>query len=177
MAKLLQIAQLGHPVLRKTAARVEDVKEAAIQSLIEDMMVTVADVNGVGIAAPQVYESSRIFIMASRPNPRYPHAPEMEPAALINPEILETSKEKEKGWEGCLSIPGIRAMVPRYTSVTVRFSTVNGEERETRFTDFLARIFQHESDHLNGKVFLDRVESNEEIVTEKEFLRILSGKN
>lgn len=173
MARLLQIAQLGHPVLRQTAAAVKEIKDKIVQSLIRDMMVTVGDVNGVGIAAPQVYESRRIFIMASRPNPRYPEAPDMEPMALINPEILETSKEKVKDWEGCLSIPGIRAVVPRFTWVKVRFGTVSGEKTETRFTDFLARIFQHELDHLDGKVFLDRVESNTDIVTEKEFLRII----
>lgn len=174
MGKLLQIAQLGHPILRQTAARVENLQDKDLHSLISDMMATVKEVNGVGIAAPQVHDSTRVFIMASQPNARYPHAPSMAPAALINPEIIDASPEKEKDWEGCLSIPGIRARVLRHTEIKVGFTTLAGEVRQARFSGFLARIFQHELDHLNGKVFLDRIASTLDIVTEKEFLKRLS---
>lgn len=174
MAKLLQIAQLGHPVLRQTAVPVEDLGAAAVETLIADMMDTVADASGVGIAAPQVYESRRIFIMASRPNARYPHAPEMPPTALINPRILDRSDETAKDWEGCLSIPGMRALVPRAVRVQVRYTGIDGKEKTAVFEAFLARVFQHELDHLDGKVFLDRVETSLDIVTEKEFWRILN---
>ena len=136
MAKLLQIAQLGHPVLRKTAARVKDPNAAFIDPLIADMMETVGDAAGVGIAAPQVYESYRIFIMASRPNARYPHAPEMPPTALINPEIIDRSDKTAKDWEGCLSIPGIRAKVPRAVQVQVRYTGIDGIEQTAVFDDF-----------------------------------------
>jgi len=174
MPILRQIAQLGQPVLRNTARTVVDPAEPAIQALIEDMLVTVAEVNGVGIAAPQVFEPLLLFIVASGPTPRYPQAPAMEPTAMINPEITWMSNELEKGWEGCLSIPGIRGLVPRHTRIAVRYLTRSGELREEELTGFVARIFQHEFDHLNGAVFIDRVDSTMEIVTEKEYLRIIS---
>jgi peptide deformylase len=128
------------------------------------MPATLEDADGVGIAAPQVYESAALFIVASRPNPRYPDAPLMEPEVVINPEILERSDELVKDWEGCLSIPGIRGLVPRHRRIRARYRTI---ERE--FADFVARIFQHEDDHLRGIVFLDRLESTRDVVTEKAY--------
>jgi peptide deformylase len=173
MPILRQIAQLGQPVLRRVAEMVANPCDPAVQALIEDMLVTVADANGVGIAAPQVFESLSLFIVSSHPNPRYPHAPLMEPTAMINPEILWMSDEKEKEWEGCLSIPGLRGLVPRHRRIGVRYLTRGGEEREVEYADFLARVFQHEFDHVQGVVFLDRVESTQELMTEKEYLRSL----
>src|SRR5664279_1622633 len=105
---LRQIAQLGQPVLRGVAGKIADPTDPLVQALIDDMLVTVEDANGVGIAAPQVFEPHSLFIVSSHPNPRYPHASKMEPTAVINPEILWVSKEKDQGWEGCLSIPGLR---------------------------------------------------------------------
>ncbi|HEY6838377.1 MAG TPA: peptide deformylase [Geobacteraceae bacterium] len=175
MAILRQIAQLGQPVLRGGTERIDDPLDPALQALIDDMLVTVADANGVGIAAPQVYEPLALFIVASRPNPRYPHAPAMAPTAMINPEILWASDEKEKGWEGCLSIPGLRGPVPRHRRIGVRYLTRTGEVREEEYDDFLARIFQHEFDHVQGMVFVDRVESMRELVTEKEYARLMAG--
>ena len=96
------IAQLGHSVLRKRALEVEDILSEECQQLIEKMMSTVSKAGGVGIAAPQIYHSKRIFIMCSKPNARYPDAPLMSPTAIINPEILHASIEKVKDWEGCL---------------------------------------------------------------------------
>jgi peptide deformylase len=176
MAKILQISQLGHPVLLNRAQAVEDLMNPAIQSLIDDMIVTVIDANGVGLAAPQVYEPKRIIVLASRPNPRYPEAPEMEPTAMVNPEILWRSEEMAKGWEGCLSAPGIRALVPRYEELTFRYLTRAGEQVEEACTDFIARIVQHECDHLDGISFLERVDNPREIVMEKEFMRIIMEK-
>jgi peptide deformylase len=174
MPILRQIAQLGHPVLRNEALPVQDPLDLQLQSLIDDMLATVAEVSGVGIAAPQVYEPLRMFIVASRPNIRYPYAPEMEPTAMINPELLWSSEDKENGWEGCLSIPGIRGFVPRSRRIGVRYINHAGEIREEEFRDFIARVFQHEFDHLNGVVFLDRLESNRDIVSEKEYMRIVT---
>ena len=171
MRIIRQIAQLGQPVLRRVAGSIADPARPAVQELIDDMLVTVADADGVGIAAPQVFEPLSLFIVASRPNPRYPDAPEMEPTAMINPEILWASDEREKGWEGCLSIPGLRGLVPRHRRIGVRYLTRSGDVREEEYADFMARIFQHEFDHLQGIVFIDRVESTLELVTEKEFLR------
>jgi peptide deformylase len=175
MAIIRQIAQLGQPVLRQVAGKIERPKDAAIQALIDDLLVTVADANGVGIAAPQVFVALSLFIVASRPNPRYPHAPEMDPIAMINPQLIWASEEKEKGWEGCLSIPGLRGVVPRHRRIGVRYITRTGEVREEEFANFQARVFQHEFDHIQGVVFIDRVESTREIVTEKEYLRIVSS--
>ena len=175
MPVLRQIAQLGQPVLRRVAGRVVDPGDPVVQALIDDMLVTVADANGVGIAAPQLFEPLSLFIVASHPNPRYPHAPEMVPTAMINPEVLWVSDEKEKGWEGCLSIPGLRGPVPRHRRIGVRYLTRTGELREEEYADFLARVFQHEFDHLQGVVFVDRVESTRELVTEKEYLRSLQS--
>lgn len=172
MPILRQIAQLGQPVLRHVAAEVSTPPAADLESLINDMLATVADANGVGIAAPQVYESLALFVMASRPNVRYPHAPEMEPTVLINPEILWRSEELESGWEGCLSIPGLRGLVPRHKRIGVRYLARTGELREVEFADFLARVFQHEYDHLQGMLFVDRVASSLDLVTEKEYLRL-----
>lgn len=173
MAIIRQIAQLGQPVLREAAERITEPTDPAVQALIDDMLVTVADANGVGIAAPQVFESLSLFIVASSPNPRYPNAPQMEPTAMINPEILWRSEDKEKGWEGCLSIPGLRGLVPRHRWIGVRYLTRDGDVREVEFEDFLARVFQHEFDHLHGIVFIDRLESTQDLVTEKEYLRSL----
>ena len=137
--------------------------------LVADMLETMRDSNGVGIAAPQVFESLAIFIVASRPNPRYPDAPSMEPEIVFNPEIIERSPELVKDWEGCLSIPGLRGEVPRHRHIKARYQTIDGTDVERQFSDFVARIFQHEDDHLRGIVFLDRLESTRDVITEKEF--------
>ncbi len=173
MPVIRQVAQLGHKVLRSKAIEVKDIAESSIQLLIDDMLATLADTDGVGIAAPQVYESVQIFIMASRPNPRYPSAPEMEPTAVINPEILWCSEELHKDWEGCLSVPGLCGLVPRHKSIRVRYATRDGFKTEQEFGDFVARIFQHEFDHLNGLSFLDRLESTKDIITEKEYKKLM----
>lgn len=177
MKTLLQVAQLGHPILRKKAKAVENISVAKVQQLIDDLIFTVADVDGVGIAAPQVYQSLRIFIMASKPNARYPHAPHMKPLALINPKILSWSKRQEKDWEGCLSIPGVRALVPRDVNIKVEYTDKKGKLVQRTFKNFLARIFQHELDHLDGIVFLDRLETPKDIIMEKEYQKLMKKKS
>ena len=169
MAEILQIIQLGDPVLRSPAQLVNDIQDERIQKLIDDLIATVVQANGVGIAAPQVAESSRLFIVASRPNPRYPNAPVMEPTAMLNPRIVAHSTEVVKGWEGCLSIPGIRGWVPRYQAIEIEYTDRDGKLQKQELTDFVARIFQHEYDHLDGIVFLDRLESTQDIITEQEY--------
>lgn len=176
MATLLQIAQLGHPMLREKAKLVKNVRDKKVQTLIDDLIATVMDVNGVGIAAPQVYEPTRLFIVASHPNPRYPNAPEMEPTAMINPKIISHSKDKEKGWEGCLSVPGIRGFVPRYKAIKVEYIDRNGKKVKTEFSDFISRIFQHEFDHLDGIMFLDRVETNRDLISDVEYQKLVIPK-
>ena len=169
MPLLRQIAQLGHPVLRTHAAEIELPASEALRSLVDDMRETLRDADGVGIAAPQVYEPLSLFIVAPRPNLRYPDAPLMEPEVVINPEILDRSDDLVKGWEGCLSIPGIRGNVPRHRRIRTRYQDIEGRVVEKTFEDFIARIFQHEFDHLRGVVFLDRLESTADVVTEREY--------
>ncbi|QIR39835.1 peptide deformylase [Tolypothrix sp. PCC 7910] len=169
MAELIPIIQLGNPILRQKASLIDNVQSEVVKNLIEDLLVTVARSNGVGIAAPQIAESYRLFIVASRPNPRYPNAPEMKPTAMINPKIIGHSTEMIKGWEGCLSVPGVRGLVPRYQKIQVEYTDRNGELQQQELTDFVARIFQHEYDHLEGIVFVDRLESTQDMMTEQEY--------
>jgi peptide deformylase len=169
MAELVPIIQLGNPLLRQKAAWVDNIQDEHIQQLIDDLITTVIQANGVGIAAPQVAESYRLLIVASRPNARYPDAPEMEPTAMINPRIIAHSAEIVKGWEGCLSVPGIRGFVPRYQTIEVEYTDRYGQLQQQKLTDFVARIFQHEYDHLDGFVFVDRLETTLDMMTEQEF--------
>lgn len=171
----MMIIQLGNPTLRQKAALVENVADPSVQQLIDELITTVAQANGVGIAAPQIAQSQRLFIVASRPNLRYPHAPEMEPTAMINPKIVAHSTEVVKDWEGCLSVPGIRGLVPRYQAIEVEYTDRHGKLQKQELTDFVARIFQHEFDHLDGVIFIDRVESSLEMITEQEYQKLVSG--
>ena len=169
MPRILEIAQLGDPVIRKRSAEVTDIHNPQVQALIDDLFATVAEENGMGIAAPQVSESTRIIVLASRPNARYPYAPTMEPTVMINPETTWASSEQKKDWEGCLTVPGMRGLVPRHRTIQIRFQSRDGEIIEKEYDGFLARVFQHEIDHLDGLVFLDRVESTKDLITEKEW--------
>ena len=171
-ANISEIAQLGAKVLRLKAQAVTDLQSAELQQIINSMQNTLATTQGVGIAAPQISVSKRIIIVASRPSPRYPCAPQMDPKVMINPSFQTLSDNREKDWEGCLSIPGIRALVPRYTEILVSYITQQGGLVETQLEGFVARVFQHEYDHLEGKVYLDRVEDNRDIVAESEYFKI-----
>ena len=170
-----EIAQLGANVLRLQAQRVTDSRSAEIRQLIATLQDTLSTTQGVGIAAPQISVSKRIIIIASRPTPRYPSAPLMEPTVMINPAFQTLSDTQEKDWEGCLSIPGIRALVPRYTEILINYTDQQGEGVKTRLEGFVARVFQHEFDHLEGLVYLDRVEDNRDIFAESEYFKIFSA--
>jgi len=172
MTNISEIAQLGNPVLRLQAQVVTDIQDTEIQQIIETMQDTLATTQGVGIAAPQISISKRIIIIASRPTTRYPSAPLMEPTVMINPAFQALSELTEKDWEGCLSIPGIRALVPRYQEILINYANEQGGLVEARLEGFIARVFQHEFDHLEGKVYLDRVEDNRDIFAESEYFKI-----
>lgn len=171
MANPSVIAQLGASVLREQAKPVADITAPDIQETIAAMQATLAGTQGVGLAAPQISVSLRIIIVASRPTPRYPHAPMMEPTVMINPSYRPCSQAQEKGWEGCLSIPSIRALVPRYQVIAVSYTSQQGEAITTKLDGFVARVFQHEFDHLDGIVYLDRVDDNRDIFSETEYFR------
>ena len=137
------------------------------------MLKSVAEKGGVGLAAPQVFHSLQIMIIASKPNDRYPNAPYRLPFVLINPRVIKESKSKEKDWEGCLSVPGIRAKVPRHKKITIQYFTQNGEKKIEKFEGFIARVFQHDFDHLNGLVFLDNIETTKDIISEEIYFKML----
>lgn len=172
MSYLLPIATLENPVIRKISEPISNIKNKNLQQLIDQLITTCQVSNGVGIAAPQVSQSLRLFIVASRPNARYPDAPLMSPTAMINPKIIEHGSEMIKGWEGCLSVPQQRGLVPRYTQITVEYLDRNGNLCQQVLSDFIARIFQHELDHLDGLVFLDRLESLEDLYSEEDYQKL-----
>jgi peptide deformylase len=145
----LEVRILGDPVLRQKAAPVTEVSETTKQ-LIRDMFETMYAEEGVGLAAPQVGISERIIVVD-------PQQDDLPAFALINPEIVELSKETEKGEEGCLSIPGLRDIVERSYRVVVRGTSPEGETRELDLLGLPARIIQHEVDHLDGVLFFDRL--------------------
>lgn len=174
-AEKLTVSQLGNPILRETAQPIADVCDREIQQLIDQMLVTLKESKGVGLAAPQIGRSLQLIVVASHPNERYPNAPQMEPTAMLNPKIISFSSETEKGWEGCLSVPMIRGLVPRYREIEVEYTDRQGDRQQLKLTDFVARIFQHECDHLEGKVFLDRVETNLDLVAESEYFAKFSN--
>lgn len=173
---LRDIIELGDPVLRQNAAPI-DCQDPQLKNLISDMMETMIAAQGVGIAAPQIGVPQQLFIVSSKPNARYPHAPYMEPTVVINPVLEWGSNEKVKDWEGCLSIPGLRALVPRHRKIKVRYT--DGEtlkEVSTEYTDFIARVWQHEFDHIKGIVFPDRVESSKDYITDKEYKKLIAAR-
>ncbi len=172
MDSIPTILQLGHPVLRQKAEAVDDVLSDSARQLIKTLQAALANSQGVGLAAPQIGIAKRLVIVASRPTARYPYAPLMPPTVMINPSFAPLSDQQEKDWEGCLSIPGIRALVPRYSDIAIRYTDPEGQALGQTLSGFVARVFQHEFDHLDGLVYLDRVVDNRDIVAESEFLKI-----
>jgi peptide deformylase len=157
---ILKVARMGHPVLRAKARALDkrDIREAAVQKLIDDMIETMAEYHGVGLAAPQVHQGVRLFVAALDGHDDEDED-EAEPIAIINPEITVVGADVVEDWEGCLSIPDVRGRVPRAREIKVRAYDRNGERIELRAHDFTARVIQHETDHLDGVLFLDRMRS------------------
>jgi len=171
----MAIAQLGNPVLRQIAQPIDNPDAPQVQTLIDSLIEILYRTNGVGIAAPQVAISQQLMIVASHPNARYPNAPHMEPTPMINPRLVSHGEKVVKDWEGCLSVPGIRGQVPRYESIEVAYCDRHGRLQQRELTGFIARIFQHECDHLTGQVFLDRLETVRDIITDQEYSKELSS--
>ena len=160
MSAILPVAQRGDVILTLKAASVaeSEFNSAWLNELAAAMQATMLECNGVGIAAPQVYVSKRVIIVASRPNLRYPDAPEMDAVVMVNPEILEFSQAASLGEEGCLSVPNERGQVQRAQSIKVLYHTLTGEVMESTFEGFPARIVQHEVDHLDGVLFVEKMD-------------------
>lgn len=163
---------MGHPVLRAKARPLEksEVRSAPLQKLIDDMMDTMAEYHGVGLAAPQVHESLRLFV-AVVDHPEDEDAPPADPIAIVNPEITVVGSDVVEDWEGCLSIPDIRGRVPRSREIKVRGLDRNGERLELRAQGFAARVIQHETDHLDGILFFDRMRAFESLTFLDEYAR------
>jgi peptide deformylase len=156
---ILKVARMGHPVLRAKARPLEkaEIRTAAMQKLIDDMIDTMSEYHGVGLAAPQIHEGLRIFVAALDAGDD--EDDDAEPIALINPEITVVGSDVVEDWEGCLSIPDIRGRVPRAREIKVRAFDRTGARIELSAHDFPARVIQHETDHLDGVLFFDRMTS------------------
>ena len=171
---ILKVARMGHPVLRATARPLDkaDIRSAPIQKLIDDMIDTMREYHGVGLAAPQVHESVRLFVASLDARDRAEDdESEPEPIVIINPEITVIGSEVVEDWEGCLSIPDIRGRVPRAREIRVRAMDREGGRIELRAQEFPARVIQHETDHLDGVLFFDRMKSFESLTFLDEYSR------
>ena len=156
---ILKVARLGHPVLRTVAAPVPvpEIRLPETQRLIDDMIETMREHNGAGLSATQVHTLKQIAVIEVLSNPRYPDAPQIPLTVIVNPIVTPLTDAMEEGWEGCLSIPDLRGMVPRYAEVRLEAYDRAGEPVNLIAKDFFARVIQHETDHVNGVVFLDRM--------------------
>ncbi|HET9467052.1 MAG TPA: peptide deformylase [Vicinamibacterales bacterium] len=170
---LLKVARMGHPVLRSRAREIDrsELKQASTQKLIDDMIDTMHEYHGVGLAAPQIHEGLRIFVAAIAPESDDPLSPDDEPMVFINPVITPTGPEIVEDWEGCLSIPDIRGRVPRARSIKVTAMDRHGSKIDLSSRDFPARVIQHETDHLDGVLFFDRMRSFQTLSYLEEYSR------
>jgi peptide deformylase len=168
-----KIAQIGHPVLRERAREVslEELKSEAFQRLVDDLVDTMHDANGAGLAAPQIFEPLRLVAVEVNKNPRYPHKPDIPLTILVNPVVTPLSDEKFDNYEGCLSVPNMRGKVPRWAHVRVTGLDREGRPFERIAKGFTAGTFQHELDHLDATLFVDRVEDTRSLSTWTEFER------
>jgi peptide deformylase len=177
---ILKVARMGHPVLRARARAIDpaEIGTPRIQQLIDDMFETMREYQGVGLAAPQVHQSLRLFVAGFAPDDDDDDrglSSRVPLMALINPEIVPIGQETVEDWEGCLSIPDIRGRVPRASQIGVKAYDRQGKRLELKASGFTARVIQHETDHLNGVLFFDRMKSFESLTFLDEFGRYWSG--
>lgn len=169
---ILKVARLGHPVLRKVAEPVKEkeIKTPEFQQFLDDMIETMHEYEGIGLAAPQVHRSVRVSVIeVHKSNPRYPDKIEVDLHVFINPVLTALTDEKSAYWEGCLSIPGMRGLVARPNKVKVEYLDRNGKKQELTGDGFLATVLQHEFDHLDGKLYVDRLVDSTKFMFEQEF--------
>jgi peptide deformylase len=150
------VLKMGHPVLRQVALRVERF-DHELESLVADMDDTMRSLDGAGIAAPQIGVSLRVVIFEVQENPRYPHVAPVPYTVLVNPELTPLGDEQDEGWEGCLSVPGMRGLVPRFHKLHYRGFDLHGAPIDRTVEGFHARVVQHEVDHLDGILYPQRV--------------------
>lgn len=177
--KVLPLTEFGNPILRTKAKEIplDAIRSKKYRSLIREMIYTMRRTGGVGIAAPQVGKSIRLAVMEMRPTKTRPDLKKKSPIAIINPKILKYSSAKENDWEGCLSLKRVRGSVSRPRNITVQYYNEQGEKVTEKTSGLWARIFQHEIDHLNGKVYVDHMNDMTTLMTLGEFKkRILKKK-
>ena len=170
---ILKVARLGHPVIRTPSQAVpkESITSAAMQRFLDDMIDTMREYDGVGLAAPQVHVSQQIAVIEVTENRRYPGEGPVPLTVLINPKIVSSSKKQLVDWEGCLSVHEFRGQVPRAESLDVEAYNRKGEKVKLSVQGFFARVIQHECDHLGGKVFLDRMPDLSTLTHLNEFVK------
>ncbi len=175
---ILKVARLGHPVLRNVAKDLapKEITKRETQRLIDNMVETMKEYDGVGLAAVQVHVPKQIAVLEVADNPRYPEKPKVPLSVLINPKIEPLSEEMEEDWEGCLSIIEMRGKVSRYKTIKVVGRNREGKEVDFVASGFHARVIQHEWDHLQGKVFLDRMKDLSTLTYLPEFTRYWSNR-
>jgi peptide deformylase len=172
---ILKIARMGHPVLRARARKVEaaEVKSPAFQKLVDDMIETMREYDGIGLAAPQVHEGVRLALIGIEDGRGQDHSIRVLP--VVNPEIAPVGKETEEDWEGCLSLPKLRGRVVRPSHIQIRALDRRGNKMELDLEGYPARVAQHEIDHLDGVLFIDRMKSLETLTFLEEFGKFWSG--
>ncbi|HWB79549.1 MAG TPA: peptide deformylase [Nannocystaceae bacterium] len=170
---LLKIAHVGNPLLRQRAREVtrEELRSIEMQRFIDDLVETMRDANGAGLAAIQVHNPIRICAIEVADNPRYPYKPNVPLTILVNPVLTPLSEERFDNFEGCLSVPDMRGVAPRFAELRVQAWDRNGDTIDREVRGITAGTFQHEVDHLDGKLFLDRVVDTTTLCTWKEFAR------
>jgi peptide deformylase len=172
-----KIIRMGHPMLRQVARPLtaEEIRSPGLRVLIDDMVDTLRDYGGIGLAAPQIAEPVRVAIVEiPGGKSRYGDIPEMPLTAFLNPTIEVVDPAARGYWEGCLSVPGLRGFVERPQHVKVRYTTLEGEPAGLELQGFLATVFQHEFDHLDGALYIDRVKDSKLLSFEEEFTRYLA---
>src|SRR4051812_19023553 len=152
-----EVLRMGHPVLREKSKAVDRTATPELRQLIADMKETMAAKSGAGLAAPQIGVSQRVVIFGVESNPRYPDAEEVPFTVLVNPKLTFLTREVEEGWEGCLSVPGMRGVVPRYTKLRYQGFDLDGNPIDRVAEGFHARVVQHECDHLDGILYPQRM--------------------
>jgi peptide deformylase len=173
----LEIAQLGQPVLREVALEVapEQIAHPKFQAFLEQMHTTLAEHKGAGLAAPQVFVGLRVFLAAINPPVLEDEPPGVE--VLINPKLTPLSEERKTAWEGCLSFEELLVLVPRYRDVRVEYLDAAGAPQVRELHDFPARVVQHELDHLDGILTIDRAASTRDIIKASEIDTVLGDKD
>ncbi len=170
---LLKIAHIGHPVLRQRAREVlrEELLSAPMQTFIDDLVETMRDANGAGLAAIQVHNPVRIFAVEVHDNPRYPYKPNIPLTIVVNPVVTPLTTETFENYEGCLSVPNLRGVVERFTAARITGWDRHGDPFDRTVRGLTAGTFQHENDHLDGTIFVDRVKDPSTFATWAEFDR------